>query len=75
MIEPDFGRRQQSVFMRAGESGLLPGHGRSSPGWHVGEEIEAVLPERPALLLRHATTARGDRAVTCDLTRYSCVIT
>ncbi|OQA47586.1 MAG: sn-glycerol-3-phosphate import ATP-binding protein UgpC [Chloroflexi bacterium ADurb.Bin325] len=44
MIEPDFGRRQQSIFARAGEFTFSLVTGLEA-GWHVGEEIEVVLPE------------------------------
>ena len=45
MIEPDFGGRQQSVFMQRGGTGLHPGHGPRAPAGTWGGTIEAVLPE------------------------------
>jgi ABC-type sugar transport system ATPase subunit len=57
MVEPDFGRRQASVFMSAGESRftlVTP----VDAGWRAGEEIEAILPEERLYFFDSDTGAR-----------------
>ncbi len=44
MIEPDFGRHQQSILLRAEASTFSVVTGLDT-GWHAGEEMEVVLPE------------------------------